>query len=123
MSDIRRIAKLAGVSPATVSRVLNGHPHVAAETRARVAVVIEAFLEQQLSAHGPAKCYSLSCQRCLQSQKVVTEYEILIDPFRRYTGRVQPLIPVNPLSVGVERMNELMLNELLCVFHGPCRKI
>ncbi|WP_203970620.1 LacI family DNA-binding transcriptional regulator [Planotetraspora silvatica] len=35
------VAKLAGVSPQTVSRVLNDHPRVCAETRARVVLAIE----------------------------------------------------------------------------------
>lgn len=38
---IEDIARLAGVSRGTVSRVLNGHPSVKAETRARVHKVIE----------------------------------------------------------------------------------
>ncbi|WP_099221788.1 LacI family DNA-binding transcriptional regulator [Listeria costaricensis] len=41
MPNIREIAKLAGVSVTTVSRVLNDHPYVAAEKRARVQEVIK----------------------------------------------------------------------------------
>lgn len=37
---IARIAELAGVSVPTVSKVVNGHAQVAAETRARVEAVI-----------------------------------------------------------------------------------
>ncbi len=36
MTTVRDIARVAGVSPATVSRVLNGHPQVAEELRKRV---------------------------------------------------------------------------------------
>ena len=39
---VREIAKLAGVSISTVSRVLNDHPSVDAETRKRVKAVIDA---------------------------------------------------------------------------------
>ena len=39
MATVRDIARAAGVSPATVSRVLNGHPHVAEELRERVTRV------------------------------------------------------------------------------------
>ena len=41
MADIRHIAQLAKVSPATVSRVLNGHPHVSEATRKRVLSIVE----------------------------------------------------------------------------------
>ena len=40
--NIREVAKLAGVSPATVSRVINGTAKVSAEKRARVLEVISA---------------------------------------------------------------------------------
>lgn len=36
MANVRAVAKRAGVSPATVSRVLNNHPTVSAEVRQRV---------------------------------------------------------------------------------------
>lgn len=36
MAGVREVARLAGVSPATVSRVLNGHPQVRPELRQRV---------------------------------------------------------------------------------------
>ena len=42
MINIREVAKLAGVSPATVSRVINGTAKVSAEKRARVLEVITA---------------------------------------------------------------------------------
>ena len=42
MINIREVAKLAGVSPATVSRVINGTAKVSAEKRARVLEVISA---------------------------------------------------------------------------------
>lgn len=41
MAGIREVARLAGVSPATVSRVMNGTAHVEEEKRRRVQKVIE----------------------------------------------------------------------------------
>lgn len=42
MVNIREVARMAGVSPATVSRVINGTAKVSAEKRARVLEVISA---------------------------------------------------------------------------------
>ncbi|MDY7099800.1 MAG: LacI family DNA-binding transcriptional regulator [Actinomycetota bacterium] len=39
--NMRQVAALAGVSHQTVSRVINGHPNIAPQTRARVLEVIE----------------------------------------------------------------------------------
>ena len=41
MSSIREVAKLAGVSPATVSRVMNGTANVDPEKREKVLRAIE----------------------------------------------------------------------------------
>lgn len=41
MTTIRDVAKVAGVGIGTVSRVLSGHPNVAAETRQRVQAAID----------------------------------------------------------------------------------
>ncbi len=41
LSNIKQIAKLAGVSRSTVSRVLNHHPHVHEETRNKVQKIID----------------------------------------------------------------------------------
>ncbi|WP_166845904.1 LacI family DNA-binding transcriptional regulator [Isoptericola sp. BMS4] len=41
--NIRQVAQLAGVSHMTVSRVLNGHPHIREATRVRVEEAIEAL--------------------------------------------------------------------------------
>lgn len=43
MSRIRDVAKRAGVSSATVSRVLSGKPHVSAEVRERVLSAVQAL--------------------------------------------------------------------------------
>lgn len=40
--NMRQVAALAGVSHQTVSRVINGHPNIAPQTRERVLKVIEA---------------------------------------------------------------------------------
>ncbi len=42
-SNIRDVAALAGVAVKTVSRVLNGHPYVSAETKARVDEAMKAL--------------------------------------------------------------------------------
>ena len=41
MTSIRDVAKIAGVSPATVSRVMNGTANVNEEKRQRVEAAIE----------------------------------------------------------------------------------
>lgn len=41
MANLKEVAKLAGVSPTTVSRVLNNHPHVNKDTRNKVHQIIE----------------------------------------------------------------------------------
>ena len=40
---LEQIARLAGVSRSTASRVLNNHPHVSEETRARVHEVMRTY--------------------------------------------------------------------------------
>ena len=42
-SNIRDVAARAGVAVKTVSRVLNGHPYVSAETRQRVEEAMRAL--------------------------------------------------------------------------------
>ena len=41
MATVKDVANLAGVSTATVSRVLNNHPHVTEETRSKVLWAME----------------------------------------------------------------------------------
>jgi len=53
---VREVARLAGVSPATVSRVLNSSPNVAAETRARIQEVLGNL---RYVRNGIAKSFSL----------------------------------------------------------------
>ena len=41
---IKDIARLAGVSPSTVSRVMSGSPRISEETRARVERIMRCLL-------------------------------------------------------------------------------
>ena len=43
MVAVADVARVAGVSTATVSRVLNGHPSVRGETRQRVEAAIQSL--------------------------------------------------------------------------------
>lgn len=43
MTTLRDVARSAGCSHQTVSRVINQHPHVRAETRRRVQAAIDAL--------------------------------------------------------------------------------
>lgn len=63
---IRDVARLAGVGVATVSRVLNDHPSVSAETRQRVLAAIEA-----LDYHPNLNARRLSLQRTLTIAVIV----------------------------------------------------
>lgn len=53
MTDIKQIARLANVSAATVSRVLNDHPYVRAETREKVLQIVaqEHYFPNALAAN------------------------------------------------------------------------
>ena len=60
MSTIYEIAKIAGVSPTTVSKVINNYPDVSDKTRAKIKKILdeENFLPNsqaqfcQLKKHG-----------------------------------------------------------------------
>ncbi|MBL9001314.1 MAG: LacI family DNA-binding transcriptional regulator [Phycisphaerae bacterium] len=54
MASVRRIAKQAGVSVATVSRVLNNHPHVDEGTRKKVLEVADKASYVRLSQRSQA---------------------------------------------------------------------
>ncbi len=54
MPNVRQLAKYAGVSIATVSRALNGHPRVSPETRARILA-----LADELHYHPNRKAQSV----------------------------------------------------------------
>ena len=54
--SIRQVAALAGVSPATVSRVLNDHPNVREQTRLRVRAAIALDLIQPEVLEDRAAC-------------------------------------------------------------------
>ncbi len=54
MASVRRIAKEAGVSVATVSRVLNNHPHVDGDTRKKVLAAAESQNYVRLSQRSQA---------------------------------------------------------------------
>jgi LacI family transcriptional regulator len=53
---VREVARRAGVSPATVSRVLNGLPNVTPETRAKIQRTLD---EMNYVRHGAARALSL----------------------------------------------------------------
>ena len=73
MSTISDVARLAGVSTATVSRVLNGYEHVSTDTAVRVAEAIE-----QLGYAPNAMAKSL---RTLKSSRIIVTVPDIANPF------------------------------------------
>ena len=51
-ANIRDVAARAGVAVKTVSRVLNGHPYVSAELKARVEAAMVEYMARQVREHG-----------------------------------------------------------------------
>lgn len=72
MATLKQIAEAAGVSPATVSYVLNNQPDVALETRQRVLAMVEKmhfvrrrYVRRRPAAAGAVRTKSLSFISCL----------------------------------------------------------
>ncbi|MEZ6193424.1 MAG: LacI family DNA-binding transcriptional regulator [Phycisphaerales bacterium] len=74
MASVREIAKKAGVSAATVSRALNSHPGISAETRRRVALAANAA-GYAMPAPAQARC----CVGLLvDTHRALTLYDCLL---------------------------------------------
>ena len=72
-ANIRDVAKLAGVAVKTVSRVLNNHPYVSAETKAKVdaAMAELRFSPKHCRAHIGGHQVRPDCADLRQSQPLL----------------------------------------------------
>jgi LacI family transcriptional regulator len=110
---IHNIASLSGVSPATVSRVLNGNPNVKEETRQRVLDVIRAE-----NYHPSQSARSLSNRRtdCLGLVIPNSLVNVFIDPYfptiiTAISDRAQEV--GYTIMLGLGRNEQLMYNQLV----------
>ena len=94
MISIREVARLAGVSPATVSRVMNGTAHVSESKKERVLAVIqkpvneniESFnsrggnLDSDLKDHGfcSGPIYCNTCGLLLNRNELLPNGDVLL---------------------------------------------
>ncbi|MEZ6191311.1 MAG: LacI family DNA-binding transcriptional regulator [Phycisphaerales bacterium] len=74
MASVREIAKKAGVSAATVSRALNSHPGISAETRRRVALAANAAGYAMPSPAQARCCVGL----VVDTHRALTLYDCLL---------------------------------------------
>jgi len=98
---IKEVAKIAGVSIQTVSRVINEHPDVAPETRLRVLSVIA-----DLDYHPSALARSLIHQRTYTLGVLTAGLKF-----------IGPSFTLNGITVAAEEMNYAILLEELPGFH------
>lgn len=103
MTTIDQVAELAGVSPATVSKVLNNRPYVSAETRARIERVIaetgfvpsqrarglskqRSFILGLLIPYTPDQLFAdphlLECIRGIEDEANTRDYNLLLSTAR-----------------------------------------
>jgi len=89
MATIQEVAKRAGVSVKTVSRVMNDHENVSAETRARVYEAMQAL------GYRPSEA-----ARQLRSQTSTNVGLLLGDPASGYQGRFHQALLAACLQAG-----------------------
>jgi DNA-binding LacI/PurR family transcriptional regulator len=103
MTTIDKVAQLAGVSPATVSKVLNNRPYVSAETRAMIERVIaetgyvpsqrarglskqRSFILGLLIPYTPDQLFAdphlLECMRGIENEANIRDYNVLLSMSR-----------------------------------------
>jgi LacI family transcriptional regulator len=98
---IKEVAKIAGVSIQTVSRVINEHPDVAPETRLRVLTVI-----QELDYHPSALARSLIHQRTFTLGVLTAGLKF-----------IGPSFTLNGITMAAESLKYAVLLEELPGFH------
>lgn len=138
---INDIARLAGVSKKTVSRVLNDHPLVNQETRKRVKALIKAhgyYPDPQaralalrrsflvaLAYDNPSPQYVVNMQRGILDRFEGTDYQLVLHPvdraapdtlprLRRFVESHRPSGIIMPPSVSEDEAIAEMLRELDC---------
>lgn len=140
---INDIARLANVSKKTVSRVLNEHPTVSAETRARVKQIMAeqgyvpdpqaralAFRRSFLIAlayDNPSPQYVVNMQRGILDQLEGTDYQLVLHPVDRsaegfvdkleqFVERHRPAGVIMPPSVSEDEALCEMLKSQSCPY-------
>lgn len=140
---INDIARLANVSKKTVSRVLNDHPIVRAETRAKVKQIMAeqgyapdpqaralAFRRSFLIAlayDNPSPQYVVNMQRGILDQLEGTDYQLVLHPvdrnsvdfvskLERFVDRHRPAGIIMPPSVSEDEVICEMLRAQDCPF-------
>ena len=95
-ANIRDVAARAGVAVKTVSRVLNGHPYVSAETRERVEEAVRA-----LEAHGEPDSLQERQDRALVEGGVVGRHVRALAERRLHARLAEREPALHHLRVGI----------------------
>ncbi|HEY8346699.1 MAG TPA: LacI family DNA-binding transcriptional regulator [Symbiobacteriaceae bacterium] len=116
--SMREIARRAGVSPATVSRVMNGQGNVSPELAERVRAVLRSMQREQRSGTALPNRIGIAIPRRLEGYGMVGDSfygEVLsaIDKVMREEGHELALCPYDP-----EEPFDVLLNETFSRYDG-----